>query len=368
MDSASKSRLISGRGRMSASKSCAVVVETDSECRIRWITPSVEPMLGWPARNLVGTLMTELIHPDDRKSLTMQSAEQNLLLRMLRRDGTHHWMKGFSSPLSDPGGETLGWIFSLQDVDEIVSGRRLLSTVLDNVDAHIYMKGEDRRYLYANPHVQELMGRRLDEIIGHTDQELLPPDTAVVVTAFDDEVFLTGQPICREEIIPDNRGRQRVFLSKKMLMHQPDQPDCLIGFSTEITGLKQAEAALSASKRRLAETQQRYHSMLETYSAAAVETDLRGVVTLVSPAIESLTGLKSEQCMGRPLEDLVKDVDKSTLQSLLASCAQGASGNALLHVETPQGDQRAVSVFMHPAYAENGTVVGASGWWHEATA
>lgn len=264
MNATGKSRLITGRGRMAAEKSSAVVIETDSDCLIRWLTPSVERILGWPPAALIGRTMTELIHQDDRKSLTKELSEQALLLRVLRQDGTHQWMKGFSSPLSEEGGEIMGWVFSLQDVDEIVSRRRLLSTVLANVDAHIYMKGEDRRYLYANPHVQELMGRPLEQIIGHTDQELLPAETAAVVTAFDDEVFRTAHPLCREEIIPDQNGRPRIFLSKKMLMHEPDQPDCLIGFSTEITELKQTEASLREREKQLAEAEQRFRVMRET--------------------------------------------------------------------------------------------------------
>lgn len=268
MDTSSKSRLITGRGRMAAAKSSAVVIETDRDCLIRWLTPSVETILGWPPSALVGRTMTGLIHPEDRKSLTKELSEQALLLRVLRKDGTHQWMKGFSSPLSEDGGEIFGWIFSLQDVDEIVSRRRLLSTVLANVDAHIYMKGEDRRYLYANPHVQELMGRPLEQIIGHTDQELLPAETAAVVTAFDDEVFRTGQPVCREEVIPDQSGRPRIFLSKKMLMHESDQPDCLIGFSTEMTELKQTEASLRDSEKQLAEAKERCRVMLESFPGA----------------------------------------------------------------------------------------------------
>jgi PAS domain-containing protein len=127
--------------------------------------------------------------------------------------------------------------------------------VLANVDAHIYMKGEDRRHLYDNPRVQELMGRPLEKIIGHADEDLLPAETAVVVTAFDDEVFRTGQPICREEIIPDQSGHPRIFLSKKILMHVPGQPDCLLGFSTENTELKPAEANLRAREKQLTKAQ-----------------------------------------------------------------------------------------------------------------
>jgi PAS domain S-box-containing protein len=368
MDTTRTNRLMTGRGRMAAAKSSAAVLETDRDGRIRWLTPSVEPILGWQAATLMGTPMTEIIHPDDRQSLTAELSEKHLLLRVLRKDGTHQWMKGFSSPLSAENGEIMGWVFSLQDVDEIVSRRRLLSTVLANVDAHIYMKGEDRRYLYANARVQELMGRPLEQIIGRTDEELLPPETAAVVTAFDEEVFRTHSPICREEIIPDRDGRPRIFLSKKMLMQEPGQQDCLIGFSTEITELKQAETSLRVSEQQLAEAQHRYQVMLESYAGVVVETDRHGMVTVISPTTAALLGVKAGQCIGQPLEAFVEETDRPTLRSLLSSCIRGASGHAVLHVETGQGPHRKVSVVMHPACAEDGAITGTSGWWREAVA
>lgn len=368
MDDTRKSRLITRRGRLAAVKSSAVVMETDIDYYVRWVTPSIEPMLGWPAASLIGTPIIELFHPDDRKSLSSESAEQSLLLRVLRKDRAYHWMKGFSSPLADESNATVGWIFSLQDVDELVSRRRLLSTVLANVDAHIYMKGLDRRYLYANPHVQELMGRPLEQIIGHTDDELLPPETVAAVKEFDGEVFRTGGLICREETIPDTSGRPRIFLSKKMLMHQPDQPDCLIGFSTEITELKRAEVSLRNSAKQLAEAQQRYLAMMENYPGVVVETDRHGTITVMSPSITAVTGWNPEQCIGQPLEHFIEAVDRPTLRSLLASCFQGATGQALLHIHTNEGDPRSISMLMHPTYAVDGSIIGTSGWWREAVA
>lgn len=368
MKSTGKGRSGTRHGRLAAAKTCAVVIETDPDYLIRWATPSIEPLLGWSPSTLVATPITEIFHPEDGKPLTAEWSEQSLLLRVMRKDGAFRWMKGFSSPLSDDGNAVFGWIFSLQDVDELVSRRALLSAVLANVDAHIYMKDESRRYLYANPRVQELMGRPLDQIIGQTDKELLPTDTAASIKAMDDEVFRTGSPVCREEIIPDRHGQLRIFLSKKMLMQQADQPDCLIGFSTEITELKRVEASLRVSEKQLAEAQQRCRVMLENYPGIVVETDLHGIVTVMSPTIATLTGIKPEKCIGHSLVEFVEDDDKVALRSLLSSCIQGASGHALLHVETAKGDHRTVSVVMHPVYAEDGGVAGTSSWWREAPA
>lgn len=367
MDNTGKGKLLTRQGRLASTKSNAIVIETDGDCSIRWVTPSIEPMLGWSPTSLIGTSINELIHPDERKSLATESAEQSLLIRILKKDRTYKWMKGFSSPLADESNKTIGWIFSLQDVDELVTRRHLLSTVLANVDAHIYMKGLDRRYLYANPHVQELMGRPLEHIIGHTDDELLPPETAAAVKEYDDEVFRTGTLICREETIPDVNGRTRIFLSKKMLMHQPDQPDCLIGFSTEITELKRAETSLRTSEKRLAAAQEHYRAVMESYPGVIVETDRNGVITAASPSITPLTGWLAAQCVGQPLEHFVASSDRPTLRSLLASCFQGASGHAQLHIQTSTGEQRAVSALLHPTYAEDGSISGSSGWWRESS-
>ena len=112
IDTNGKSRLITRQGRLAA-KSCAVVIETDSDRSIRWITPSIQPLLGWVPSTLIGTAITELFHPDDRKSLTTELSEQSLLLRVLRKDRSYHWMKGFPSSLTDDTTTNIGWIFSL---------------------------------------------------------------------------------------------------------------------------------------------------------------------------------------------------------------------------------------------------------------
>jgi two-component system sensor histidine kinase/response regulator len=52
--------------------------------------------------------------------------------------------------------------------------RRLLDSVLNNVDAHVYMKDEDRRYIYVNAKMAQVMGKPVEEIVGRLDRELMP--------------------------------------------------------------------------------------------------------------------------------------------------------------------------------------------------
>jgi diguanylate cyclase (GGDEF)-like protein/PAS domain S-box-containing protein len=122
-------------------------------------------------------------------------------------------------------------------IDQLVRENALLDIILANVDASVYLKDRSGRYLYANRQVIDLFGRPLGEIIGHTDAELLAPEVAQEVAQFDQKVLTGRGRKAREETLVDAHGRTRNFWTTKMALELPDQPTCLIGFSTEITEL-----------------------------------------------------------------------------------------------------------------------------------
>jgi diguanylate cyclase (GGDEF)-like protein/PAS domain S-box-containing protein len=123
-------------------------------------------------------------------------------------------------------------------VEELIEHNDLLTTILSNVDAAIYLKDQQGRYLYANSPVLALYDRSLGELIGRTDRELMPPEIAARVAEYDAEVLAgTGSEV-REETIIGADGCKHLFRSRKVPLQLPGQPMCLIGFSTEITELR----------------------------------------------------------------------------------------------------------------------------------
>ncbi len=121
--------------------------------------------------------------------------------------------------------------------------QKLLATVLDHTDAHIYMKTREGRFLYANQPSRELIGYPLNEITGKTNADLFPPEVARRLTEHDEKVFLSEEPVVAEETVPASAGgEERIFLSKKIPLRLPGEQERLIGFSTDITVLKRAEA------------------------------------------------------------------------------------------------------------------------------
>ena len=84
------------------------------------------------------------------------------------------------------------------------------------------------------------------EIIGRTDAELFTEVDARRFQALDDKVYSSGERHAGEELFPDAQGRLRHYWSIKLMQRMGDQA-CLIGFSTDITELKEAEQALARS-------------------------------------------------------------------------------------------------------------------------
>lgn len=137
--------------------------------------------------------------------------------------------------------------------ERLHSEQELLATVLEHVDAHIYMKDRDGRFLYANPRALKLLGRTLPEVIGRTNADLFPPEVAKLLTESDEAVFRSERAVQCEETVSMRDGSTHIFLSERILLRLKDEPDRLIGFSADITALKKAEA----ERRELMELRRR---------------------------------------------------------------------------------------------------------------
>ena len=112
-----------------------------------------------------------------------------------------------------------------------------LNTILNSVDAHIYIKDMDLRYLYANRKVAELFGCSPDEVIGHVDADFFDGKTARTLRENDEKVLLKGERLTVEEVNASGDGQtQHTYLSVKLPLRRPDNSIyALCGISTDIT-------------------------------------------------------------------------------------------------------------------------------------
>ncbi len=113
-----------------------------------------------------------------------------------------------------------------------------LTTILDSVDAHIYIKGADLRYRYVNRRVAQLFGVSPEEVVGRADEDFFDAATVRELHETDLKVVRDGRRLTLQEI---NRTRaeggvEHAYLSVKIpLLGADGRVDALCGISTEIT-------------------------------------------------------------------------------------------------------------------------------------
>ncbi len=129
----------------------------------------------------------------------------------------------------------------------IRGNEKLLSDILENVSAYIYMKDTQGRYLYANRLLRELFNAPKEEIIGYDDNKFYDAATAAKMRLSDMQVLHQGQTIHdAEENVPNPlTGETSVYLTTKIpLRHEDGRIYALCGISTDITEKKDFEEPL----------------------------------------------------------------------------------------------------------------------------
>lgn len=115
----------------------------------------------------------------------------------------------------------------------------LLDVILDNVDAYIYMKDENRYFRYVNNRVAKLFGYPAKEIVGKRDIDVISQADADHFWETDKLAFDSNDKVIINEKIKAADNKVHHYLSIKVPCHFEDDCKTLIGFSTDVTELYQ---------------------------------------------------------------------------------------------------------------------------------
>jgi len=120
---------------------------------------------------------------------------------------------------------------------------QMLSDILENVSAHIYMKDTQGRYLFANKLLRERFAAPLDEIVGYDDSKFFDAGSAATMREEELRVLSEGEPLEKEETLTNMlTGVTQVFLTVRIPLRREDgKVYALCGISADITERKDIE-------------------------------------------------------------------------------------------------------------------------------
>ncbi len=194
---------------------------------------------------------SDVLQRNDRQVLDQQIAIAREEVNYLKPTGEKRVYWTVKKPMYGRDGTLIGLCGISTDITEhklietrLAEQHQLLEIILANVDAHIYMKDSQHRFLYVNQKVCGLLGLPAEQIINRRDDEVIPATSACQLWRLDNRVFETGELQAGEETLTDIEGNHHYYWSVKVPFLLADGTPTLIGISSDITELHQLKEQL----------------------------------------------------------------------------------------------------------------------------
>lgn len=198
-------------------------------------------------------------------------------------------------------------------------------TALRGSQVTVFTQDHDLRYTsITNP----MLGRAIEDILGRTDEDIMPADGGASIIAFKRETLASGQPGRKEIEIEDGAGMRWHDLHIEPLCNEAGDIVGLTGAAIDVTERREAEAHLRLLLRELTH---RSKNLLAVIQAMARQTaryagSIDGFLTQFSARLQALAAshdlLVRESWYGASLRELI--------QSQLARFIQRGAGQVAI--------------------------------------
>ncbi|MCI0577465.1 MAG: PAS domain S-box protein [Chloroflexi bacterium] len=165
--------------------------------------------------------------------------------------------------------------------------------LINNLPSVLVIHDGQGRFEFVNTLGEALGGYRLEEMVGHTHDELFPPETYREYLPLLQEAIATGQPQSGECQVTLPHGTYTFFINFVPLLEQDGKVQQVFAIGVDITGRKRAEQELRETKNLLEKT---FASLNE--AVFLINPADRTVITC-NAAVERILGYQVEELVGQ---------------------------------------------------------------------
>ncbi|MCK9919108.1 PAS domain-containing protein [Microbacteriaceae bacterium K1510] len=211
--------------------------------------------------------------------------------------------------------------------------------VLRGSQVTVYTQDRDLRYTSIS---SSMLGRPVDDILGRTDEEILPPESRATITAAKREALTSGQSKQTEVVLEDEPGARWQDLHIEPLRNEQGEIMGLTCAAVDVTERKEAEAHLRLLLRELTHRSKNLLAVIQAMArqtarhAGSIDSFLNQFGARLQALAASHDLLVRESWYGASLNELVR--------SQLA---------AYVDTEDSQVDIEGPSVALKPEAAQN---------------
>jgi PAS domain S-box-containing protein len=240
---------------------------SDNDGRIVYTNPADAKMHGYTVDELIGQ-SAKIFAPPEYQEVPLSEKETKGFFYWkrervnVRKDGSRFPVRLISNPITDHQGRSLGKVVVCEDITEykqaeaaLKEEHNLIRILIDNLPDMIYIKDTQSRYLLANTAMVRAMPvRTQDELLGKTDFDFQPLDTAEQAYADEQAILDSGQPLINREepVINQRSGNIHWVLSTKVPFYDSQGSRLgIIGINRDISDRKRMEAQLLTAHTEL---------------------------------------------------------------------------------------------------------------------
>lgn len=361
--------------RLLAENASDLVFRCTAAMQWHWVSPSVQQVLGWDPRDLVGEPVVDVVHPDE-VGVVMAAAERTeagepatVRARLRHRSGSWRWMSITARPIFDRDGRVVGrvggarvvdaeqaaqdalveqYAFLRLVIDSELDPRAFLSPIRDNAGVIV-----DLRYEDVNRAALRQLHFDRGDLIGKNMLDLYPRQYSSGLFDLYVKTVETGEPLEVEDY-PVGTGEQTSWLDLTAVR----VGDRLSIAWRDVTERHHQHAVL-------AESEERYRLLMENASDVVNLADNHGVLTWVSDSVRGALGWEPTDLVGVPISDLIPAEQWPVLRVAQHAVLDGKEQHLRLPVKHRDGQWRWFDILLKPLRDRRGAVVGRIASWRD---
>ncbi|RXK51735.1 PAS domain S-box protein [Halorientalis pallida] len=316
----------------------------DPDATIRYISPSVERILGYSPSELIGRRGTDVIHPEDRDEVLARLADSlsqpedtvEAVYRAEHADGGWRWVESRGqSFIDDPA--VGGTVISIRDVAEREDRERELrmyETVVEAVDDLVFALDEDGRFAFANEAHESRTGLAAGELIGESPAEMIS-----------DEAVARSREIVDE--LRADPDRDSATFEVDLPTQDGETVPCEVHVAT-LTGDDGEFRGTAGIVRDISDRkeQEQLYSTLLTEANDGIAITRKGRLQFVNEQFAALVGGTRAEIEGTDVFDLITPEDHDVVRRNYEERLDGESetGRYEIELETLGGERVPVEV------------------------
>ncbi|MBN2501306.1 MAG: PAS domain S-box protein [Anaerolineales bacterium] len=315
------------RYRILAENAIDMISKHDLEGRFLYVSPACVQLLGYSADEIIGKSSYEFIHPEDipkikneHKIIVEQSITNMVSYRLRQKDGEYRYVETTSKSITDPEtGEITEILAITRDISERIKAENSLREseqhlriLMDQAPVAILTTDMQGNITDVNPYTLELLGSPSREKTLSLNLLELPNIKDAGLDQVYRKVIKHGGFQDVETTYTSIWGKSSHVRVRMAPLHNAlgDQIG-VIQIAEDISERTQIEAALLTSEEKY---RMLFNTMLNGFALHEIVTDENGkpidyVFLEVNSAYEEITGLKSENIIGKSVLEILPNIE-----------------------------------------------------------